>query len=397
MPRRPDPQRARAALAERLAERRAEIERAVITRVHAIADPKGAADSTYAEGLRTAVGAAIDYGLASIEQSQARPPLVPAALLTQARIAARNGITLDTVLRRYFAGYTLFGDFLVGEMQDDDSVSAAELQSLLLTQAASFDRLIAAITEEHARESEARIDSTEQRRVDLVQRLLAGELVEASELAEELRYDFDGHHVGLVVAGLNASQALRELSAKLDCQLLLVHPQRGTAWAWLGGRHRIDPVELMANIELSVSMRATVALSEPGEGLSGWRLSHRQALAALPVAQRGDKRLARYRDVALFAAILHDDLLVTSLRQLYLEPLEQERDGGEAAKETLRRYFSTCRNVSSTAASLGVTRNTVANRLRAVEETIGQPLMSCASALEVALFMNELVPPTHQL
>jgi hypothetical protein len=44
MPRRPDPQRARATLAGHLRERRAEIEWAVITRVYAIADPKEAAD-----------------------------------------------------------------------------------------------------------------------------------------------------------------------------------------------------------------------------------------------------------------------------------------------------------------------------------------------------------------
>src|SRR6185295_12893642 len=131
MPRRPDPQRARTGLAERLSERRGEIERAVITRVYAIADPKEAADPTYAEGLRTAVGAAIDYGQAVVDRSQARSPQVPAALLTQARIAARNGVTLDTVLRRYFAGYTIFGDFLVEEAHGDERVSTTELKLIL--------------------------------------------------------------------------------------------------------------------------------------------------------------------------------------------------------------------------------------------------------------------------
>jgi hypothetical protein len=33
------------------------------------------------------------------------------------RLAARKGVRLDTVLRRYLAGYTLFGDFLIEETE----------------------------------------------------------------------------------------------------------------------------------------------------------------------------------------------------------------------------------------------------------------------------------------
>ena len=42
---------------------------------------------------------------------------------------------------------------------------------------------------------------------------------------------------------------------------------------------------------------------------------------------RGPEPFVRYVDVALLAAVLQDDLLATSLRKLYLEPLEAERDG----------------------------------------------------------------------
>ncbi|HWC47817.1 MAG TPA: helix-turn-helix domain-containing protein, partial [Solirubrobacterales bacterium] len=90
-------------------------------------------------------------------------------------------------------------------------------------------------------------------------------------------------------------------------------------------------------------------------------------------------------DVAVLASLLRDDLGATSLRQLYLEPLESMRDGGKAARETLRAYFATQRNVSSTAAALGVDRRTVTNRLRAVEELFGRPLADFATDLEMAL------------
>lgn len=79
--------------------------------------------------------------------------------------------------------------------------------------------------------------------------------------------------------------------------------------------------------------------------------------------------------------MLQDSLLTASLRELYLAPLEQERNGGEVLRATLRAYFSAGRNVSSTAAALGVNRRTVANRLHRVEERLG-PLDSAMTQIE---------------
>jgi DNA-binding PucR family transcriptional regulator len=139
---------------------------------------------------------------------------------------------------------------------------------------------------------------------------------------------------------------------------------------------------------------SALALGEPGEGPGGWRLSHRQARAALPIAARSPERFVRYADVALAASILQDDLLATSLRQIYFAPLEGERDGGEVARETLRAYFAAGRNVSSAAVALGVNRNTVASRLRAIEARTGQPLTSRAAEFEAALRLDDLGEPS---
>jgi DNA-binding PucR family transcriptional regulator len=51
----------------------------------------------------------------------------------------------------------------------------------------------------------------------------------------------------------------------------------------------------------------------------------------------------------------------------------------------MRAYFSTERNISSTAAALGVDRRTVSNRIRAIEELFGRPLSDFATDLETAL------------
>jgi DNA-binding PucR family transcriptional regulator len=110
----------------------------------------------------------------------------------------------------------------------------------------------------------------------------------------------------------------------------------------------------------------------------------------LTVAQRSGQRLVNYFDVALLASALQDDLLLTSLRRIYLEPLATERDGGAAAKRTLRAYFEAAGNISSAATAAGITRVTVRKRLLAIEERFGRPLASARGEIELALRLDEI-------
>lgn len=385
LPRGPEASRARIALAERLRGRYADIEEAIVTRVNAIADPDEAPDPSYRAGLRIAVAAAIEYGLEAVRSGDRATTPVPVPLLSQARLAARNGVSLDTVLRRYVAGYSLLGDFLVEEAALAEDVSVGALKSLLAAQSAGLDRLILAVSGEFAREEKVRrAAAAGERRVERVRALLAGEPVDG-----EIAYEFDGWHHGLALAGEPDAVAMRELADSLDRRLLLVEPDRQRTWAWLGGRKPVESEEVLRAVDEHLPAR-TVAIGEPGQGLAGWRLTHRQAIGALGVAIRHGHSSARYAEVALLAAALDDDLFSASVRSLYLAPLERERDGGEVSRETLRAYFASGRNVSSAAAALGVSRHTVANRLNAIEKRLCRPLISCALELEVALHLAEL-------
>jgi DNA-binding PucR family transcriptional regulator len=132
-----------------------------------------------------------------------------------------------------------------------------------------------------------------------------------------------------------------------------------------------------------------LGIGEIGEGLPGWRRSHEQAGAAAALARPGASAAVRYRDVAMIAAAAKDPLLLASLREMYLAPLDKE-DGRVPLRQTLRAYFAADGNSSSASSALGVTRQTVANRLLAVEEHLGHPLHKCAAALQVALSLEEL-------
>src|SRR5690348_11721466 len=205
-----------AVVAARLRERMPELQEAVTTRVYAIADPREVADRAYRQGLDAAVTAAIEYRLAVLEAGERRAPAVPEVLLAQARLDARDGVPLDTVLRRYFAGNTHFGDFLVEEAERAE-VPSATLRSLLREPATLGDRLLAAVSAEHAREAATRPSgSATERRREIVKRLLAGEFVDHSEI----EYDFDAQHLALMAKGEGAEEAMRALAERLDRRLL---------------------------------------------------------------------------------------------------------------------------------------------------------------------------------
>ena len=371
-------------LASRLRRRLPELEAVIATRVYAISDPHEVRDPAYLQGLHAALPIAIDHAISVLELGEGRAPDISPALLAQARLAARDGVSLDTVLRRYVAGNALVGDFLIEEAERAEVPSQA-LRRLLGAQTTVLDRLLAVVSAEYAREVGNRPTNAAERRRECVKRLLAGELVDQSELD----YDLDAHHLALIAKGEGGLDTMRELAARVDRRLLAVRREEEPTWAcWLGG----GPVAAKAVVGVLDEIAPEpvfVTVGEPGEGLSGWRLSHRQAKAALPIAERGGRQVVRYVDVAFQASALRDDLIATSLRQIYLAPLEEARDGGKAARETLRAYFAAERNLSSTAASLGVDRRTVRNRIRAIEERLGRSLADAAVDLETALRLDD--------
>ena len=222
--------------------------------------------------------------------------------------------------------------------------------------------------------------------MERVKRLLAGHLVEP----DDLQYEFDAWHIAAIAHGPGAPATIRDLAAKLDRRLLLVSAGGGTVWAWLGGQRRVTGVEAEELAPQPWPLGLSLALGEPERGLAGWRLTHRQARAAFPIASRPSPRMIRYAKVSLLAAAIHDEILANSLQRLYLDPLRGGRDGGITLRQTLRAYFLADRNVSSTAAVLGVSRQTVSSRLRTAEKRISRSLDTCAPEMDTALRLEEL-------
>ncbi len=374
----------RSVLAERMRERAPDLEAGVLTRAHAIADPSATGDPTYGQRLDAALRASTEYALAGLEAGERRAPRPPEAILAQARLDARLKVPLDTVLRRHFAVDALFGDLLAEEVERG-AVPADLARRFRREGSSRFDRLLDAVGDEYAREAQIRPLGSAERRRECVKRLLAGELVVADV---DLTYDLDGCHLGVMAEGEGADAVLRELAQRCDRRLLAVQREEEPIWAgWLGGAHQVASAEAARRLAEIDHAGVVLALGEPASGLTGWRFSHLQAKAALPIAAR-EGGVVRFAEVTLVAALRRDELIATSLRRLYLDPLEAGRDGGAADRATLRAWFRCERNISSTAAALGVDRRTVRNRLRAVEARVGRPLTEVALDLELALRLD---------
>lgn len=376
---------ARQLIARNLSARQRDIEEEILTRIEAIPGSAEVVDPEYVQGQRTAISKALSYGIGAIERSDAFPPPVPAALLTQARLAARNSVPFETVARRYASGYTLLVDLLLGEIESAGLYREAGFKGLARAQGTLFDGLLAAVGTEYEEERRRPI-TEEMRRGALVRRLLAGESLDTSML----RYEFDAFHIAAIARGTGATTAIKGLAKALDCVPLVVSNGDGAIWAWLGRRSRHDLGQLARLVASRWPSRTSLVIGEPSRGISGWRRTHQQAAATFVIAMAKPGALIRYGDYELLVAAAKDRLLGHSLRKNYLEPFASERDGGAVLRETLRAYFAVERNGVSTAAALKVTRQTVKNRLDTVEARIGRPVMECSAEIETALRLEEL-------
>jgi hypothetical protein len=379
-----------AEIVERLRTRHAEIEQAIYLRIQdAIPDSVGGRDSEYQTGMRAAIAAAVDYGLEGITHGPEWSGPIPLAAATQARRAARAGVSLGTVLRRYVAGHRRLGEFVAEEVDRAGLAShGPALQHLRRTQEALLEQVTAAIEHEYDEERERAARSPEQRRTDILHRLLAGEPVGPAALAE-LNYELDdAWHLGVIATGANVKKTLERLQAGLGCRLLSLPSGEDTVWAWLGGRRKLSPADLER--ALSKGVAVSLALGEPRRGIDGWRQTHQEAQAALLVARRRPHGVTHCADVPLEAALLLNETLARLLTETYLAPLDGMRNGGQTARETLRAYFQYGRNVSSAAFALGVARRTVENRLHQIEQRLERPLQACLTALDVALRLEAL-------
>ena len=316
--------------------------------------------------------------------------LIPVETARQARRAAREGVRLDTVLRRYVAGNKSLEEFIVAEA---DGISSQVLCQILSDQGPQVDRLMESVAAEYRHELEQTRRSSAQKQADRILHLLKSNSLMSPA---DLDYDFDIWHVGMILVGPNAEKSANLFAESLGYRTLSVVRDHETTWAWLGSPQQLVAVNLERFLTDDSPAEISVAIGEPRKGLEGWRQTHHEAQMALQVMLYQPKRVTRCRDVILTSAVIRDQLLVMSLIETYLVPLDGRGDSGEVLRRTLRAYFKADQNTASAALALKVARHTVERHLRRVEEKLGQTLDTCNPQLQVALIAEELFISSNQ-
>jgi PucR C-terminal helix-turn-helix domain len=378
----------RAEIVKRLRTRRSEIVQTIYARIQDdVPDWVDGQDRAYHAGVLAAVAAVLSYSLEAIEHGSAWSGPIPPDAVAQARRAARTGVSLGIVVRRYVAGHGEFGDFVMNEAQRCGlSSNVPALDHMRKTQEAILGHLTAAIEHEYEQEREQVVP--ERRRSDIVRRLLSDETVDPAEMAE-LHYEIHtSWHIGLMATGAGVEEVLRELKARYG-RRLLVTAIDGRVWAWLGGQKRFTAADIDC-LSSNGHVGLLLAIGEPGKGIDGWRLTHNQAQEALGLALSKPDGFARYADDPLLVVTANNDTLAKSLTQKYLIPLRSQRDGGATLRQTLRTYIDLGCNATSAAHPLKVGRRAVVNRVRMAETLIGRSIRECLTELDTALRMEQL-------
>lgn len=378
------PRAIRSELVSRLSARRPEIEQAILARIRRLAEPIEDEDPTYVAGLQSAVAASLSYALDCIKNGENRFGPIPSETAMQARRAARHGVRLDTVIRRYATGNKALEEFIVSEADD---IPNRVMGQILADLDPLLDRLMDSATAEYLDELDRAGRSLAEKKADRIVHLLHSNSL-ASPI--DLGYDFDFWHVGMVLRGPEGETAVREVADRLGCRSMHMTRDGETVWAWLGSSHPPGPAKLEGVLVESTPAGLSFALGEARTGLPGWRLTHREAQVAFQIMLKKPQRVTRGREAVLRAGVLSDDTLVRSLLDGYLVPLEEPGKAGRILIETLRAYFFASGNAAAAAGYLGVQRHTVQRRIRTVEERLGQLLHTCYAELYVALQIDEL-------
>jgi hypothetical protein len=318
-----------------------------------------------------------------------RPEAVPAEALEEARVTARAGVPLESLLHTYRVGHAVVWERAMELLDDMEIDRQARRAALTIGSRYLFgyvDRVCAAVTKEYTSERDRVLRSSIQRRVQLVRDVLSGATIGESELGYDLRVE----HVALIASGAELDDLLHHLAQRLDRRLLTLAMTRETTWAWLGGRSELGGTQWRELLALSVPDGVRLAVGGSAAGPEGFRSSHEEALAAHRVAPLLDRAVVRYDEVALEATLLADERAARRFVARELGPLAGTDERAEKLRRTLDAYLSSAQNASAAAAMLGVNDRTVAYRLHTVEELLDRNVAVRSAELSAALRLRRL-------
>jgi sugar diacid utilization regulator len=343
--------------------------------------------------------------------ARGRPPSAaepPPATVDYARELVRHGVSIDGLLRAYHIGHATFFEIWVSGLRSHVTDPAAVARGIEEGATWTFEYVQALtrdLIQRYADERERWVRSAAALRIETIRALINGDRLDATTASQRLRYDLDRDHVAFVVWMTEEDQgaihlsALEGLASRLATDLgaasaLVVPVGRQVVAAWIGSRDGCPAVPAGLRIEDAPDGGTLAAFGRPGAGVDGFCRSHLEAMSARRVAQLAGRRpgmVTRFADVTLMALTSVDQRAARDFVAAELGPLAAQDDDTRRLAATLRAYLEERSSPRRTAQRLGVHENTIANRLRAVEELRGRPADERIAETLVALRLARLV------
>jgi hypothetical protein len=320
-------------------------------------------------------------------------PTVEVRQLTRALV--QRGLALSAVMRAYRIGAQHWTEqwaaaVAVHAGAGTDAVAVAQAGTSFVL--GWLDEVSERLAEEYHEEAERLARERSLAQVEDVRRALADPDIDVAGTSARLGYDLAGRHVALVLRHLagDAGAAVRQLTAAISTgRPLIVRVDIETTWCWV-------PYAAAPPHAPAPAASLVAALGRPRRGLAGFRESHREALAALRVAelaQCGPGTLTRYDNVAVAAVCSVDPEWCRTFVRTELGALAADDDAARQVRTTLEEFFAANSNFRATAARLGVHHNTVRYRLERAEQVLGRPPAERRLALELALHLASRLGP----
>ncbi|MFF4602676.1 PucR family transcriptional regulator [Streptomyces sp. NPDC001339] len=307
-------------------------------------------------------------------------------------------------------------DCLVGELfrSCHDVLGPTEAANVTRTLSealvAKVQHILLTLAEQAENERRGWFGSAAAHHQELVLDILDGADVDAPQAFLRLGYDISRSHLALVVwrddwetgGTADLAAAATELLRSAGCSALLTVPVGvSSLWAW-GSRTRGRPLSLRQlrhgdgpHRQVATSPAVHIAAGLPGEGIEGFRTSHRQARETAGIIHAagvgaGDRRPPYdYAELELAVLLRSRPDLSTEFVRRELGPLVT--DDMSELRATVKCYLDMERSMSAVADRLHIAKSSVAYRIRKAERLLGRPVQEDRLRLHSALLLFDVL------
>lgn len=318
-----------------------------------------------------------------------------------AALVARLGIPLSELERSYWVGVERLWQDWFDLCRSSSSDSQGELPDLLGGSTSLLfgyvDRVLAQVVQRYTVVSEEMSATSEDRRRELVLRLLDGDVADPSEML--LGYRIRATHVGLLFNSSSrreVTRALTELRERSGAWgALLVQWDAGSWFGWLGYHDVVNAGRSDVLRRTATELGGSVAIGEPGRGLPGFRRTHqtaRRTAELRPTLHRPPSCLCA-RDLRLETLLLENPESARRFVRDELGELAADTERAQRIRHTLLTWLAVGSQAKA-AAELGVHENTVRMRVRVAAEELGSALSERRTELLVALRLCQALGPS---